>query len=575
MIKYQLGGKTINWKLKKIGVVGPGIVGMPMAALLADAKIKIGVKEPAKVVVVQRNSATSGWKVDAINNGKTVIGGIEPGLNTIVSESVNAGLLSATHDFNDLSDADMILVSVQTDKKGFEPDYGPMFGALTSLAKALVNKPKEKVPLIVFESTLAPSSMMTLMKDFFAKFGLYEGKDILLGNSPNRVMPGRLVERVQDSDKLIGGLNPVTADLIKAVYAHIVTRGILYTTNSLSAEIEKTLENAYRDVRIAFSTEIVRYCDDQNIDYYQVRENVNSLLAQTDKASTEPNTVPAGGLLIPTIGVGGHCLPKDGILLWWRKIESGIDTSGSLILKSRNINDASPSESIKRAESIFGKMDGSRVALLGAAYRFNSEDTRNSPTLELAKQLVSKGCHIKIHDPFVKPDDQNLMACNFQEAFTNHLHDALEHADYIMICTAHQFYIDQLDLISSGKYPIKGLFDGCNIYQPESSSGLPFVYGGIGRGKNPPDDSFINFVHAGFIAVERGVGNELKSLITFLNNYYADTAFNKAEFSEVQKLASTCSTGCQIADADQEIIVPVYQGFSSELVKLAKTSGVN
>src|SRR5665213_217336 len=130
-----------NWKIEKIGVIGPGIVGMPMAAMLAYAKIKIGTNQPAKVIIIQRNSVNSGWKVDAVNSGKSVIGGIEPELNDITHEAVKAGTLSASSDFSVLSDADVILVSIQTDKteEGFEPDYGPMFGGLEKLAEALQN----------------------------------------------------------------------------------------------------------------------------------------------------------------------------------------------------------------------------------------------------------------------------------------------------------------------------------------------------------------------------------------------------------------------------------------------------
>ena len=169
--------RTLDWKVEKIGVIGPGIVGMPMAALLANARIKIGTNEPAKVCVVQRNSKNSGWKVDAINQGKSVIGGIEPSLDAITAQCVKEGLLSASSDFNTLSDADVVLVSIQTDKDGFGPDYGPLFGGLTSLAEAIKKKPKDKIPLIVFESTLAPSSMATVIKEHFEKFGLIEGLD--------------------------------------------------------------------------------------------------------------------------------------------------------------------------------------------------------------------------------------------------------------------------------------------------------------------------------------------------------------------------------------------------------------
>ncbi len=101
-------------------------------------------------------------------------------------------------------------------------------------------------------------------------------------------------------------------------------------------------------MRIAFSTEIVRYCDEHNIDFYKVRDKVNDLLSQSDNATTDPNAVPSGGLLIPMLGVGGHCLPKDGILLWWRNFQKGNDTSTSLILASRLINDASPAILLNR-----------------------------------------------------------------------------------------------------------------------------------------------------------------------------------------------------------------------------------
>jgi len=258
-----------SWKIEKIGIIGPGIVGMPMAAMLAHARIRIGSDQPARVVVIQRNSPTSGWKVDAINDGKSVIGGIEPELDEIVSRSVSEGYLCASHDYAELSDADVILVCIQTDKKDMAPDYGPMFAGLSKMAEALQNKPEDKLPLIIFESTLAPSSMATVIKEHFRSYGLEEGRDILLGNSPNRVMPGRLVKRVAESDKLIGGLSLVTPELIKTLYANIVTGGELHLTNSLTAEIVKTLENAYRDVRIAYAAEIARYCDAHGIDFYQ------------------------------------------------------------------------------------------------------------------------------------------------------------------------------------------------------------------------------------------------------------------------------------------------------------------
>lgn len=559
-----------NWNVEKIGVIGPGIVGMPMAALLADAEIKIGTDKPAVVNVVQRNSANSGWKVNAINEGKSVIGGIEPGLNDVVEKNVKAGRLSASWDFETLSDADVVLVSIQTDKEGMAPDYGPLFGGLTSLAESLKNKPVDKVPLVVFESTLAPSSMMTLIKEHFEKFGLIEGKDILLGNSPNRVMPGRLVERVTESDKLVAGLHPVTPKMIQKLYDHIVTGGTLHMTNSLTAEVVKTLENAYRDVRIAFSAEVVRYCDENDIDFYALRDEVNTRLAQADDASSDPNAVPSGGLLIPTVGVGGHCLPKDGILLWWRMIESGADTSSSLIINSRKINDESPKETIKLFEKQFGDVKGKKVGILGTAYRFNSEDTRNSPSIQLALELQKKGAEVILHDPYVKPDDQNIVKFNVNSIFTRDLDKTLETSDYLIMGTAHKMYMDEFDrMFSSNVNVIKGVLDGCNIYNESQFEKTNIVYGGIGRGKQKPEKGFIDFVEASFNIMETGVGNEVKGLCEFFNTTYAEDDFNKVMFPTVQKLAESCSTGCVIANAAEINEIPSFHGHTFQLVKNA------
>jgi UDP-N-acetyl-D-mannosaminuronic acid dehydrogenase len=558
-----------QWSLRKIAVVGPGIVGMPMAALLANARIREGSDEPAKVVVLQRNSRTSGWKVGAINAGQSVIGGVEPSLDRIVAETVREGILSASHDYAAATDADMVLVAVQTDKKGFGPDYGPLFEALEGLATALRNKPVGNVPIVVFESTLAPSSMTTVIREHFAKHGLVEGRDILLGNSPNRVMPGRLVERVAAADKLVAGLHPLTPKLIQGVYSRIVTQGSLHATNSMTAEVVKTLENAYRDVRIAFAAEIVRYCDEHDVDFYAVRDAVNAALQQTDAASKDATAVPSGGVLVPTVGVGGHCLPKDGILLWWRKIESGADTSNALILESRKINDASPAETTRLAERHFGSLDGKRVALLGVAYRFDSEDTRNSPTLYLAKHLLGKGCRITMHDPYVKGDDQNLQRFGLTEYFTRDLGAALADADVLFFCTGHGAYKDGLDGVLAAAPRATAVIDGANLYQSEQYAGRKVGYAGIGRGTKAPTTGFVEFVEQSFRTMERGVANEVQGLIEFLNQRYAAGVFNEVTLEEVRRLGATCVTGCDIAATGPVTGAPEFNGFSTRLAACA------
>jgi UDP-N-acetyl-D-mannosaminuronic acid dehydrogenase len=545
-------GRVASWRVEHIAVVGPGIVGMPMAALLAHARILEGGDRPAVVTIVQRNSKTSGWKVDAINSGRSPIGGVEPDLDRIVAEGVADKRLRASHDVADVRDADVILVCTQTDKKGFEPDYGPLFEALHGIAAVLKDRPAGNVPLVIFESTLAPSTMATLVKDLFAGHGLVEGRDVLLGNSPNRVMPGRLVERVASSDKIVAGLHPDTPGLIARLYGRIVTQGTLHQANSMTAEVVKTLENAYRDVRIAFAAEVARWCDANDVDFFALRDAANAILDDQDAASADPNAVPSGGLLVPTVGVGGHCLPKDGILLWWRALQAEVDQSRSLILEARKINDDSPAQTLAMAERHFGGVKGKRIALLGTAYRFNSEDTRNSPTLTLARLLLDRGASVVIHDPYVYPTDQNLLRTQLEGHFTRELRHALEGADWVVLCTGHKVYMDGRDAILAAARDGEAkadVVDACNLWRPTDVVAQGHRYCGIGRGAKAPEKALVDAVAAGFRAVEIGVGNEVSALVDFLNRHYAADGFNQVRFADVQRIAGTCVTGCRIANA--------------------------
>ncbi len=543
----RLNGPEVGeFELRKIAVIGPGIVGMPMAALLARAEIKIGSAGPAKVVVIQRNSPTSGWKVDSINRGESPIGGVEPDLDQIVRETVKQGLLSATHDPEAAADADMVIICVQTDKTGLAPDYGPLESAVDKLCSALKNRPEGNMPVIVFESTLAPTSMTTVVRDWFSTQGLEEGIDVLLGNSPNRVMPGRLVERVRSSDKLVAGLNPVTAGIIGRVYRHVVTDGTIYETNSLTAEIEKTLENAFRDVRIAFSALWARRCEEEGLDFFELRDRVNRALGQEDGASSDATEIPSGGLLVPMVGVGGHCLPKDGILLWWRALEGrGLDPGKSWILRAREVNDGSPGATLHLAEERLGALDGKRVALLGVAYRADSEDTRNSPTLSLAELLSGKGIEVGLHDPHVRREDQNLVERGYQDLLSQDLEEALAGAGLAIVCVAHEEYLrSDFPKALSRAADLRGILDGANAFPGPALFDMPVPGFGIGRDGKAPTREIVDQVIGEYRRMELEVASEVSALIAYYNDSYAPDVFNEASYGEVRELASTCVTGC-------------------------------
>lgn len=541
-------GRVASWTVRHIAVVGPGIVGMPMAAMLAHAGITEGSAQPAVVTVIQRNSATSGWKVEAINDGRSPIGGVEPALDRLVQESAAQGRLRASHHYDALADADLILIAVQTDKAGLAPDYGPLYEAIDGIAVALQSRPAGNVPVVVFESTVAPSSMTSVIRERFARHGLLEGRDVLLGNSPNRVMPGRLVERVRASDKIVAGLHPDTPELVRRVYARIVTEGTLHVTNSMTAEIVKTLENAYRDVRIAYATEVCRHCDEQGVDFFALRDAVNQRLGQADAASGNSQAVPSGGLLVPMLGVGGHCLPKDGILLWWRALEAGVDASHSLILGARTVNDEQPAYALALAERTLGSFTGRQVALLGAAYRGNSEDTRNSPTLALAGLLQARGIGFTIHDPHVHERDANLRARGLTASFTRDLATAVRDAEVLVLCTPHQAYLDQWQELRALAPRAVAVFDAANL-MTAGAAGLR--YAGIARGQAAPDRELVRAVMTGFRAIEAAVADEVAMLADWLSERYADGAFNRVASDEVRRIAATCPTGCVIAERNR------------------------
>ena len=169
----------------------------------------------------------------------------------------------------------------------------------------------------------------------------------------------------------------------------------------------------------------------------------------------------------------------------------------------------------------------------------------------------------------VKADHQNLLQQKLVKEFTNDLEEALIDADLIMFCTAHQHYIKNLDQITSSAYARQGLFDGCNLLRPNQIKGLHLPYAGIGKGKTKPDKKLIDGVLEMFKGVERGVANEVLELIFFYNDHYVKDPFNKADFSTVQTLAATCSTGCKIVDPVPIRGGPSEMAFHSQLADLA------
>jgi len=428
------GGRYLS---NKVVVVGMGYVGIPVAVEFA--------KNGFDVIGINRSKP----KVDLINRGICPIEGDEPRLASLLRESVSKGKLRATQDFSVIKGAEAVLVAVQTPFGKKTPNYSALESALKSIEKHL-----QKDQLVVIESTIAPGTMDKVVRPILENSGLKAGRDFMLGNCPERVMPGKLLYNIEHLDRVVGGIDEKTRNAMIELYSTIV-KGKLYPTDCLTAEVVKTAENAYRDVQIAFANELALICKKMRIDVYEVRDLVNKC--------------PYRDVHIPGAGVGGHCLPKDSLLLDY----GAEDFESKLMLLARKINDGMPYHVVDLVKKILNNVKGRKIAVLGFAYLQDSDDTRNTPALPIVKELEKLGANVIVHDPYVK-SYENI-------AFTNDLDMALKDADCIVLVTAHGEY-NRIDLKKVKKLMrTPCLVDGRNVFSKKEAEKLSFRFAGVGK----------------------------------------------------------------------------------------------
>jgi len=451
--------------LRNIVVVGMGYVGIPVAALFADV-------DGFNVVGVQRKSKRSGWKIDWLNDGRNPIGGDEPGLSELIARVVAKGAFRVVEDFSICGEAEAILIDVQTPVKG---DKLPDYSSLEEVAEN-VGKHMRRGVLVVVESTVAPGTTDNVVKPLLeSASGLRAGKDFCLAFCYERVMVGRLIKNVVELPRVVGGVDEQSTERAMELYGHIVKAKLL-PTDALTAEVAKVVENTYRDVNVAFANEVGLICESLGVDAFKVRELVNSL----PNDPKNPSSNPVRNMHIPGVGVGGHCLPKDPWLLKY-----GVDTYGKVkvvpevIVCSRARNDSMPRHAVDLVEEalkVHGKkLAGAKVAILGAAFIENSDDTRNTPSADLFEELKKRRARPVLHDPIVRSFDLPL---------TDDLDEAVEGADAVILATKHKQYLD-LDLArlkSEMATPV--LVDGRNAFNEEAAVRAGFTYRGVGKGEN-------------------------------------------------------------------------------------------
>ncbi len=360
------------------GVVGLGYVGLPLAVEKAKAGFKtIGFD-------------VQSIKVEMINQGKNYIGDV---VDSDLADLVKDGMLSATNDFSFIKDVDFIAICVPTPLDIHqEPDISYVRDSAERIATYL--KPGT---MVVLESTTYPGTTEELIKPILESgSGLECGRDFYLGFSPERVDPGNLIYKTKNTPKVVGACSREGAEVISAMYRAVLEGEVFTVSSPAVAEMEKILENTYRNVNIGLINEIGRLCNEMGISVWEVIE----------AAKTKPYGFQA---FYPGPGLGGHCIPLDPYYLTWKAREYGFHTT--LIENSMVINDSQPVYCVERAMHILNRhrksINGARILMLGISYKNDIDDYRESPAIRVLRELRKVGAEVDYYDPWV-PEFQKM-----------------------------------------------------------------------------------------------------------------------------------------------------------------------
>jgi len=431
-------------KDERVAVVGIGYVGLPVACIFAEQGFEtVGID-----VLPDR--------VDKINSGDCPIGGEEPGLAELLSAVVRDCMLTASTSVSAVSDADLIVVCVDTP---IGSDRRPVLDSLRAAVEG-IGQHMKRGAMVSIESTIPPGTMTGMVIPTIERAsGYIAGEGFHVVHCPERVMPGRLLANLREYKRVLGGLDETSSEKALEYYSTFVEEDIL-VTSLINAEICKTGENAYRDVQIAFANEMALICEALGADVYEVRELINSC--------------PFRDMHIPGSGVGGYCLPKDSWLLLGN-VRSGFS---KLIADARRVNESMPAHlaelAVQAIRENCADSEGGKVAVLGLSFIKDSDDTRNSPAIEVIDRMAPV-FDVLVHDPYVKEFKEFRLSSDIREV----LRDAI----CAIFVTDHSCYQnialeEMMDLMSA---PI--VIDGRNIFDSGTMDGEGFVYSGIGKGR--------------------------------------------------------------------------------------------
>ncbi len=388
-----------------VGVVGLGYVGLPLAVEIA--------KNQFKTLGFDINKE----KVSLINAGINYIQDVQ---NETLAEVVDKKFLYATTDFSCLKSCNFIIICVPTPlDKHQQPDISYIRSSVEVISQYL-----EKNTVVVLESTTYPGTTEDLVKSILEeKSGLKCETDFYLGFSPERVDPGNKTYKTHNTPKVVGGIGKDANFIIAEMYREVLDSEIFEVSSPAVAEMEKILENTYRNVNIGLINEMAMLCNEMGISIWEV----------IDAAKTKPYGFHA---FYPGPGLGGHCIPLDPCYLSWKAREYGFHTT--MIENSMMINDRMPEYCIERASKLlnsFGKsLNGSKVLILGISYKEDVADYRESPAIKVIQALIREKALVNFYDPYV-PEYINGEVV--MEGLTEITPQITASYDLVIITTAH------------------------------------------------------------------------------------------------------------------------------------------
>jgi UDP-N-acetyl-D-glucosamine dehydrogenase len=369
MVKNDIT-KLITEKGARIGVIGLGYVGLPLLV------------EFARKGFNSTGFEVDEWKAAEINNGRSYIGDVP---ESAIKELAQKGSLRATVEFEHLKNCDAIIICVPTPlRKTKEPDVSYILAAAEEIKKNL-----RRGQLVVLESTTYPGTTDEVLLPMFEETGLKLDEDFLLAFSPERVDPGNPQFQTHNIPKVVGGCTDDSTEVAAHLYSQIVNN-VHSVSSARVAEAAKLLENTFRAVNIGMANEMARLCYTLGIDTWEV----------ISAAATKPfGFMP----FYPGPGIGGHCIPLDPHYLLWKARQHGFDSR--FIGLAEEVNSRMPEHVVQLISDGLNDVEkplkGSRVLLLGVAYKKDINDVRESPALSIIDRLRAKGARVSYHDPFV------------------------------------------------------------------------------------------------------------------------------------------------------------------------------